>query len=138
MKCDPGWSAPSIDYTIFELERRGIQNLILFLVLILDLNLNGFPEPNWVCLNAWVQRPIMPTARQRQNPSLFLLHMLLLCLNNSILRKLGLERLQYCQKQLVGFAPERYFVYESSTKASGFCSAIRNKAMAGPLGLRRP
>jgi len=28
--------------------------------------------------------------------------------------------------------------YESSVNTLGFCSAIRNKAAAGPLGLRRP
>ena len=29
-------------------------------------------------------------------------------------------------------------VYANSKNTSGFCSAIRNKASAGPLGLRRP
>lgn len=30
------------------------------------------------------------------------------------------------------------FAYEISMNTSGLCSAIRNKATAGPLGLRRP
>jgi len=37
-----------------------------------------------------------------------------------------------------GWMPRYALAYESSVNTSGFCSAMRNKATAGPLGLRRP
>jgi hypothetical protein len=39
---------------------------------------------------------------------------------------------------LAGSSVGNDFCYKRSAKISGFCSAMRNSATAGPLGLRRP